>query len=250
MASLHSNIPLPPKLEVHGNLAQSWKKWRQVWDSYEIVAGINVEPVEENADAEAQVIAEREKKKKDKYRLATFITCIGLDALEVYNGLPFETPAGKNDIDTVLQLFDSHCVGETNVIYERYLFNNRNQESDENIDNYASALRTMSQTCEFGVIKDSLIRDRIVCGIRDNNTRKRLLQERRLVLASCIDKCKAAEVADARMKTMAGHDEVNMVRNLTQEGSILRKDYRERLPGTEVNLPGVVQTLTTKKPKS
>ncbi len=76
---------------------------------------------------------------------------------------------------------------------------------------HASALRTMAQTCEFGDLKDSLIRDRIVCGIRDNNTRKDLLQERKLELTICIDKCKAAEVANERMKTMTGH-EVNMVR--------------------------------------
>ncbi len=133
MATLHSNIPLPPKLEVHGNLAQSWKKWRQIWDSYEVVAGYVYE-LEENADAVALAAAVTERRKKDRYRLATFITCIGPDALEIYNGLPFKTPEHKNDIDTVLQLFESHCVGETNVIYERYLFNNRVQEADENID--------------------------------------------------------------------------------------------------------------------
>ena len=205
MAALHSNIPLPPKLDIQNNLSQTWKNWRQIWDSYEIVAGLQLDPLPAGADAAAIAANDRENYRINRIRLATFITCIGQEALEVYNGLPFNQPEDKNNIDMVLQLFEHHCVGETNVIYERYLFNNRIQEP-ETIDAYASALRTMAQTCEFGELRDSLIRDRIVCGIKDNALRKRLLQERHLPLNVCIDKCRAAAVADQRMRDMTGKE--------------------------------------------
>ena len=64
-------------------------------------------------------------------------------------------------------------MGKTNVIYERYKFNNRSQELDESIDAYTTALRTLAETCEFGSLKEDLIRDRLVCGIRDNSLRKK-----------------------------------------------------------------------------
>ena len=35
-----SNVPLPPRLELHGNLAQNWTKWRQVWTAYETVTNL------------------------------------------------------------------------------------------------------------------------------------------------------------------------------------------------------------------
>ena len=65
-------------------------------------------------------------------------------------------------------------VGETNEIYERYQFNKRDQESGESIDSYVASLRTLAKTCNYGSLLDSLILDRIVVGIRDNDTRKRL----------------------------------------------------------------------------
>ena len=66
---------------------------------------------------------------------------------------------------------ERHCIGQTNVIYERYCFNNRNQESGESFDAYLTALRTLAKTCNFGPQTDELIRDRIVCGIPDTGTR-------------------------------------------------------------------------------
>ena len=56
-----------------------------------------------------------------------------------------------------------YCVGETNVIYERYVFNNRNQEPLESIESDAASLRALAATCAFGVLNDEPIRDHIVC---------------------------------------------------------------------------------------
>ena len=75
----------------------------------------------------------------DKYE--TFITCIGKEALEIHNGLPFRSEEEKSDITKVLELWETHCIGKTNIIYERYKFNNRSQEQTESIDTYVTALR-------------------------------------------------------------------------------------------------------------
>ena len=47
---------------------------------------------------------------------------------------------------------------------------------------------------------DSLLRDKIVLGIQDSETRKRLLQERNLTLNMCMDICKSAEAAETHLK--------------------------------------------------
>ena len=90
-------------------------------------------------------------------------------------------------MDKVLELWQNYYIGRTNVIYERYKFNNRSQEANESIDAYTTALRTLAETCEFSSLKDDLIRDRLVCGIRDNGLRKKLLQEPKLTLKKCLD---------------------------------------------------------------
>ena len=190
---LNSNVPHPQHLNVSGNLASQWKKWKQIWDSYEIVTGLN--------------------QKDTAYRVATFITCIGPDAIEIYNGLAFENEGDNQDIEKVIELFNKHCVGEQNVIYERYIFNNRAQEQGETFDSFVSSLRTLAISCDYGNLRDDLIRDRIVNGCSDNGLRKHLLQEAKLTLKTAIDKGRAAESSHRQFKAMtAENNEVKALR--------------------------------------
>ena len=138
--------------------------------------------------------------------MATFITTIGPEALEVYNGLPFEDDGARQNMDTILTLMERHCLGETNIIYERYLFNNRDQKDTENIDTYATHLRALARSCNFRDLKDELIHDRIVCGIRDDAIRKELLQEPQLTLARCIGVCRAVDSTSAQVRAMSSRD--------------------------------------------
>ena len=52
-------------------------------------------------------------------------------------------------------------------------------------------------------MKDDLTRGRIVCGVRDNSIRRKLLQESGLRLSKCVDICRANEATAAQLKDMA-----------------------------------------------
>ena len=59
---------------------------------------------------------------------------------------------------------------------------------------------------------DSLLRDRIVLGIKNEEARKRLLQHRKLDLKKCIDICRTSESATAHLQAIGGkHNEVHQV---------------------------------------
>ena len=90
-------------------------------------------------------------------RTATLLTCIGSDALDVYDGFEFASPKQMKDIDIIFQKFEKYCVGETNETYERYCFNKRDQNQNESVDVYATALWTLAKTCNFGQLEDDLI---------------------------------------------------------------------------------------------
>jgi len=75
------------------------------------------------------------------------------------------------------------------------VFNSRDQKEGEAIDAYVGQLRTLAQSCNFCTcLNDTLIRDRIVLGIRDGGTRKRLLRQGKLTLQKCIEIAKSDEV--------------------------------------------------------
>lgn len=63
--------------------------------------------------------------------------------------------------------------------------------------------------CDFGDKADELLRDRIVCGIVDNTTRKQMLQKKSLTLQSCVDICRASEATSRQLKVMGGEDKVH-----------------------------------------
>ncbi|KAK3084785.1 hypothetical protein FSP39_018986 [Pinctada imbricata] len=181
-----SNIPLPGKLDIKGNLSTNWKKFKRVWSNYEIASNL--------------------RQKDNEMRTATFLTCVGANALELFDGFHFENENDKTDIDKVIEAFETFCIGQTNEIYERYTFNRRDQENNENIDSYVASLRSLSKTCKFGTLEDEMIRDRIVIGIRDNGTRKKLLQEAKLDLKRCIDICRANEKSATQVKEIGAED--------------------------------------------
>ena len=188
---IQSTIPLPSKLELKGNLAVNWKRFKRLWTNYEIASRLRTQTSE--------------------LRTATLLTCIGPDILEIYDGLPFANDEEKTNVDKVIELLEAYFIGETNEIYEAYVFNQKVQEVGESFDSFLTTLRSLAKTCNFGSMLDRMIRDRVVVGIRDNATRKKLLAENKLTLNKCIDICRASETTSKQLKEMTQTEEVSAV---------------------------------------
>lgn len=186
------NVPFPEKLKTTGNLAANWKRFRRAWESYEV--------------------ASRVKDQLAEVRAATLNACLGEDAQEVLDGLPFEEEAHRQDTDRILTAMQTYCLGETNETYERYIFFTRNQKQGEKIESYVATLRTLAKTCAFNDLEDSLIKDRIVTGISETATRKRLLTTDNLSLKKCVDICRSMETTEKQLQTMTGVKETDVHR--------------------------------------
>jgi hypothetical protein len=55
------------------------------------------------------------------------------------------------------------------LIFERAKFNKRKQEDSENVENFVTSLYTLSEHCGYNDLREEMIRDRIVVGIKDAN---------------------------------------------------------------------------------
>ena len=185
------HVKTPPPLQLRDNMVEEWKMFKQLFKNYQVITALD---------------------KRDKaYQCAVFLHCAGTAGIKIYNSLEF-APAGpgnnppaedKEDVATLIKKFDEYIIGETNETYERYKFNKRDQNEGETVEAYISALKELASSCSFcDCLKDSLIRDRLVMGIRDNQTRKRLLQKRKLTFKEAADICKGAEVTQQQMESM------------------------------------------------
>ena len=122
--------------------------------------------------------------------------------MKTYNSFDM-SEENRRKLAAIIKELDNYAVGETNETYERYIFNSREEKEGESIDRYEAELRTLAQSCNFcACLQDSLIRDRIVLGIRDRETRKRLLRQNKLTLTKCIDIVKSDEVSKTQIQSM------------------------------------------------
>ena len=78
----------------------------------------------------------------------------------------------------------------------------RSQKEGENIDQYVTELKNLAATCEYRDLRDELIRDRIVIGIKNNAVRGRLLREADLTLSRTIEMCRADEASKIQIKSL------------------------------------------------
>ena len=162
----------PASLDFYAiNLADSWKRWRQEVELYMDLA------------------------MKESMKVKLFLYLLWSRGREIYSTMTFEAPVHERNLKQVMDAFDRHCNPKKNETVERYKFFSRFQNPRESLENFITDLKLLATTCNFGVLKDSLVRDRIICGIQDKQLREDLLKDPYLDLQRCLDACRAAELS-------------------------------------------------------
>ena len=182
-----------------GNLAENWKAFYQ--------------------DYEINIRAAGKKEAPDDVRCSLLLCRVGREGMKLYNTFVWDNEADKLKTDTVVAKFKEHCVPKTNRAYERYKFWQRAQGQYETFAVYLTDLRKMASGCEFGNQHDSLICDRIVCGITSDSLREKLLRKDDLTLENAIKICQADEVTRLRAEKMTSHESSEVVLAVGQSRS-------------------------------
>ncbi|KAJ8034656.1 hypothetical protein HOLleu_21584 [Holothuria leucospilota] len=154
---------------------------------------------------------------------------MGTKGRGIYDTLKPAGAAGSSQpVGEVLTIFDGYCNPKQNETVERYNYFTRNQEAGEQLDRYITDLKVLAQTCKFEILHDSLIRDRIICGIKNSSLREQLLREQNLTLKKCGEMCQAAELMKVRIKTIETQNEVHSIRqNARRSKDQLRKQLNK-----------------------
>lgn len=165
--------PLP--LLVVGNLADNWKIFKQNFLNYIEAPKIH------STNTETHV--------------AILLNLIGEDGLRIFNSLNL-TESQVNDLHKVLNALEAYCTEShrSDIIYKRSVFNQRCQGNGETFDDFLLGVRALAKECSFGVLENLRIKDRIVMGLRDLETRDKLEKIQDLGLESAISFCRASEV--------------------------------------------------------
>ena len=109
----------------------------------------------------------------DVRQVSTLLYCLGEEANDVL-ALTEISEEDRKKFNPVMRNFDAFFKVRHNVIFERDRFNQRNQLPGESAEKYIAEVYRLAEYCNFGALKDELIRDRLVVGILDKKTSQHL----------------------------------------------------------------------------
>jgi hypothetical protein len=187
----------PSPLPFQGNAAENWRIFELEYDVY-IACAFS----DKDAKTKAYILlnlagTEAMEKERSFYYAPAVLDENGDET----------TPAETREDPAVLKRkFKELCEPTKNVTMERHKFYSRSQMNDENILEYIADLKIKASTCEFDQLKDEMIRDKIVCGVKSDAIRKNLLKEPKLTLQKAISVCQVHEMTESHSKELKESD--------------------------------------------
>lgn len=124
----------------------------------------------------------------EEEQICNMLVQMGQDSVPIYEQFRFDTDNPRNLANTIKQ-FDEYFEPVRNVLFERIKFN-RLTQGESPIHQFIVKLQNQAEYCEFGAVKDELIRDRIIVGCKDPKLTEYLIDLEDLNLQKCIQKSK------------------------------------------------------------
>lgn len=208
------NIAPPKNLSFEGDAKTNWRLWRKCFDMYLITSGGD--------------------KKEEVVKIALLVHTMGEEVVRLYD--TFELTAEQRaSYETVMNKFESYFVPKERTSVETYKFNQRVQGTTETFDSFVTDLKRMSARCDFGTLKDRLICDRIVQGVRDSQVKKRMLTEDMLTLDKAIMIGQSLEQMKEGLRVMTDKEdgaEINTVHQRQQnQNKGGQRDWPKQMTG-------------------
>ena len=189
---------------------ETWPKWIKRFERFRHASGLT--------------------KEDEVSQIHTLIYTMGDEAEDILSSFRLTEEQGKK-YDTVVEKFDSYFVKRRNITFERAKFNRRRQEEGEPVDEFIMDLYRLAEHCQYGSLRDELIRDRIVVGIRSASLSEKLQMDADLTLDKAVK--------------MARENET-----IKQQQTLLRNDFQESKPGRTESRQEHLGYVGRKKPFS
>ncbi|XP_072144492.1 uncharacterized protein [Dermacentor andersoni] len=172
-------LPVQPPTSFNFDKASEWPAWVQEFDDYRFASGLN------ERTQEAQV--------------RTLLYTMGRQARNVFKTFELSEEHSK-DYEVVKKRFDAYFIPTRNLVYERACFHRRHQVSGESVDQYVTAVHTLADKCDYGVMKERMILDRFMVGLLDTKLSEALQMDAALTLKTALTKARMKEAVQQQQE--------------------------------------------------
>jgi len=156
-----AQLRLDPPAALNFQTPDDWPRWKKRFEQYRTASGLTTADVTQH--------------------VSTLLYCIGEEAESVLASTN-ATDEERKSYTAVVDKFDAFFKVRRNIIYERARFNHRSQQQDETAEQYIMELYRLADNCDYGALRDEMICDRLVVGIRDMALSQQLQLEAELTL--------------------------------------------------------------------
>ena len=98
---------------------------------------------------------------------AIFLSVIGAGNYKLLSSLVAPAKPGDKSYSFLVDKLSEHFTPAPSEIVERFKFHTRFWKPGESVTAFVSELRSIAKYCNFGDTLETMLRDRIVCGIND-----------------------------------------------------------------------------------
>lgn len=150
-------------------------------------------------------------------KLKLFLNVVGAVAYEELKKILVPDMPTQKTYEDIKQLLVAHFSPARSVIAERCKFNHRMQRENESAKDFITALKHLARDCNFGTFLNDALRDRLVAGLRDEETQRALFAHADLTFELACKMALDKELAAQQTKQMHEFDgkpcSVNIIRS-------------------------------------
>nr|XP_024656779.1 uncharacterized protein LOC112432450 [Maylandia zebra] len=150
---------------------------------------------------------------QDAKLVPIFLSVIGPKTFTLLRSLLQPAKPGSKSFTEIVDTLTKHFSPKPLVIAERFKFHKRNQEEGESVTMFVASLRKLAEHCEFKDVLNDTLRDRLVCGLRNEAAQKKLLTESDLTLEKAINISVTMEMASKEAHALHATDRVHKLDN-------------------------------------
>ena len=137
----------------------------------------------------------------DKKRAVLLSTC-GTTIYKLLKTLVSPDELTSKTFDELVKLVQDHHHPQPSVIMRRFRFNTCVRQQGETVAAFVTRLRDLASHCEYGDSAKELIRDRLVCGIRNDHMQRGLLEVATLTFEKAFEMAQLHEAAEQNSRAL------------------------------------------------
>ena len=145
----------------------------------------------------ANGISEEENKRR-----AILLSCCGAATYQLIRNLVAPNKPTDKAYVEIVEVVKAHHQPRPSTIVQRFYFHTRTQKPGESVGDFIAQLRKLSEYCGFRDTLQDMLRDRLVCGCKDQRLQCKLLAEPDLTFDKAFKLAKAMEAAEKEAKDL------------------------------------------------